>query len=137
MKPQICIAFAAVLALPLVSACSHETTEAASKTLESAGKDISANYAELKKSTEKQLAKVDDELADLKVKAQSLTGEAREEADELAVKIRAKKDEVAKAVADLDVPGKTEQAWETSKKKVDGLMKDLTQLVEQAKDKVK
>lgn len=142
MKSHIGLAaFAAVLSL---AACSKETTQAASNTMDSAKKDmhqlgqqVSAQFAELKKATEQKLSGVDETMADLQKKAEAKSAEAGQEMKDLGAQIRAKKDEIAKAMSDLDVSGKTSAAWDTTKKKVDALMVELSQLVERAKEKVK
>ncbi len=137
---SIRVALAAALVLPLVAGCSKETTNAAETTASSAAKDmkelggkVANQFDALKKSAQDKMPAVESAMTDLKTKAASATGDAKVKLEELGQKLSMKKDELSKAVADMDLKGKTSEAYDTAKAKVDALLVEISQLVEKAK----
>jgi hypothetical protein len=141
------VALVAALALPCVTGCSEETSNAAAKTAESATKDmkelgskaadaakkIPDQLAELQKATEKELAAADMTIDDLKKKAEAKGGEAKAQLEKLMTEIKSKKDEIAKSLSNVDVKGATADTYAAAKKKVDEAMAELSKLVDKAK----
>jgi len=138
---SIRLALAAALVLPFFAGCSKETTNAAENTAASATKDmkelgtkVANQFDALKKSAQDKMPAVESAMTDLKQKAGAATGEARVKLEEVGQKLAAKKDELSKTVADMDVKGKTADAYAAAKVKVDALMVEISQLVEKAKN---
>jgi hypothetical protein len=144
------LALAAALLVPLAAACSKETTEAASKTADSAGHDmkelgnkavdaakqVPAQLEELRKSAEKKLSGADATLADLQAKAATKGAEVQKDLEALGQQISAKKAELSKAISDVDWKAASADAYDAAKAKIEALATELTQLVERAKAKL-
>ncbi len=138
---SLAVVLAAALALPLVTGCSEETSNAASKTMDSASKDmkemgakVADQFAELKKSSQKRLAESDTTVDDLKKKADAKSGEAKAQMEKLVADIKSKKDEIVKSISEMDVKSASADAYASAKKKVDEMMAELNKMVEKAKN---
>jgi len=138
---SIRLALATALLLPLAAGCSQETTSAAEQTAASAGKDmkelgskVADQFDALKKSAQEKMPAVESTMSDVKKKAEAATGDAKVKLEELGQKLAAKKDELSKAVSEMDVKGKSAEAYAAAKVKVDELMVEISQLVEKAKN---
>lgn len=141
------LAIAAALVLPLAAGCSKETTEAAGTTASSAAKDlkelggkaaeavqqIPAQLEALKKSADEKMPAVETAIADLEKKAAAKSGDAKVQLEELIRQIGAKKDEIAKAVAELDLKSMSADTYNAAKAKVEPMLADLSKMLEKAK----
>lgn len=142
-----CVALAAALVLPLAAGCSKETTKAAESTASSAAKDmkelsgkaadaakqIPAQLEALKKSADEKVKSVDMTLADLKTKSEGKAGEAKVQIEDLMKQISAKKDEIAKALAGMDLKSMSVDTYNAAKAKVEPMLAEMTKLLEKAK----
>lgn len=135
------VVLAAALTIPLATSCSEDTSNAASKTMDSASKDmkemgskVADQFAELKKSTQKQLDAAGATADDLQKKADAKSGEAKAQMEKLGADIKSKKDEIVKSISEMDVKDATADAYASAKKKLDEAMSELSKLVEKAKN---
>lgn len=140
-------AIAAALVLPLAAGCSKETTEAAGNTASSAAKDmkqlggkaaeaakqIPAQLEALKKSADEKMPAVETAIADLQKKAETKSGESKTQLEDLIKQIGAKKDEISKAVAGMDLKSMSVETYEAAKAKVEPMLAELSKLLEKAK----
>jgi len=137
----------ALLALPLLAACSGESQASgvekattAAKEMGDKAKDMAAEFTQefnqLKADAETRIANVDAAVADLRKNAAAKGGDLQKDVEKMAEQIVAKRDEVKKLLAGFDLKKCDMQAFGNLKSKIEPILAELGALLDRAKSKL-